>query len=115
MDISEDKKLEVLNDHYKDTFSHIRSYLKQRDRFFAYLLLVLVIMFLQVVSPGESDAVISKLIAEKAGKSVVINTAFIRGMLWFVLLSLVIRYYQITVDIIGNKQLSLMKESSCAI
>ena len=54
-------------------------------------------MFLQAVSPSESDAVISKLISKKVGEGVVINTSFIRGMVWFVLLSLVIRYCQTVV------------------
>lgn len=96
MALSEDKKLEILNDHYKDTFSHILNYLKKRDRLFLYLLLVLTVMFLQVVSPSESDAVISKFISKYVG-DVTINTSFIRGMVWFILLSLTIRYYQTTV------------------
>jgi len=74
MALSEDKKLEILNDHYKDTFSHILNYLKQRDRLFLYLLLVLTVMFLQVVSPSESDAVISKFISRHVG-DVIINTS----------------------------------------
>ena len=53
-------------------------------------------MFLEVVSPGESELAISKWIGKNVGEKVVINTSFIRGIIWFVLLSLVIRYCQTT-------------------
>lgn len=32
MNVSDDKKAEMLNDHYKDTFAHLVAYRKQRDR-----------------------------------------------------------------------------------
>lgn len=97
MAISGDKKLEILNDHYKDTFSHLLNYLKRRDRLFFYLLVVLAIMFLQVVAPDEPQLVISKWIEKNVGEGGAINTSFIRGIIWFVLLSLVLRYFQTTV------------------
>ena len=37
MNIAEEKKLEILYDHYKDTFSYIREYLKQRERLFVFV------------------------------------------------------------------------------
>lgn len=99
MTVSEDRKLETLNDHYKDTFSHQLNYLKQRNRLFFYLLVVLTLMFFQVVSPSESDTIISKFVSKKIGEDVVLKTSFVRGMLWFALLSLVLRYCQTTVHI----------------
>ena len=43
---SSEKKIDILNDHYKDTFSHLVSYRKQRDRLLLYLTVVMMIMFL---------------------------------------------------------------------
>ncbi|MBC8230443.1 hypothetical protein H8E77_12925 [bacterium] len=98
MALSDDKKLEILNDHYKDTFSHIRNAIKTRDRLFFYLLLVLTIMYFQMVSPSEFDNAISKFISQKLN-GVTLNITFIRGMIWFVLLSIVLRYCQTVVGI----------------
>ena len=99
MIVSDDKKFEILNDHYKDTFSHIVSYRKQRDRFFLYLLLVLVIMFLQVSSPDKSYALISGLLSRKMGEGILLGASFIKGLVWFFLVSLVLKYFQIVVVI----------------
>ena len=97
MAASDDKKFEILNDHYKDTFSHFVSYRKQRDRLFLYLLLVFAIMFLQVVDPDEFDGFISKLISEKMGANIVLDASFIRCLVWFFLWSLVLKYFQTVV------------------
>ena len=97
MTITHDKKFEILNDHYKDTFTHTVSYRKQRDRIFLYLLLVFAIMFLQVAAPDKSDAVISKLISTKMGEGIILDASFIGGLVWFILLSLVVKYFQAVV------------------
>ena len=45
-----EKKFEILHDHYKDTFGHIRDYLKLRDRLFFFLLIVITLMLFQISS-----------------------------------------------------------------
>ena len=90
-------KLEILNDHYKDTFSYQLGYLKRRDRFTLYLFLTLVIMFLEVVSPSGTEMVISKLISNYLGDSISIETNFIRCLMWLFLFGLVVKYYQTVV------------------
>ena len=97
MSVSDDKKFEILNDHYKDTFTHAISYRKQRDRLFLYLLLVLALMFLEVSSPDKSYAFISGLLSNKLGKGIELGASFINGLVWFFLLSLVLKYFQIVV------------------
>lgn len=97
MSVSHDKKFEILNDHYKDTFGHAVSYRKQRDRLFLYLLLVLAIMFLQVSSPDKSHALILGLLSKTLGEDIVLGASFIMGLVWFFLLSLVLKYFQIVV------------------
>ena len=99
MSVSDDKKFEILNDHYKDTFTHAISYRKQRDRLFLYLLLVLAIMFVQVSSPDNSTALISGLLSKKLGKSIALEASFIKLLVWFLLFSLVLKYYQLVVVI----------------
>ena len=90
-------KLEILNDHYKDTFSYQIGYLKRRDRLSLYLLLTLMIMFLEVVSPSGTETIISKLISNYLGNGVSLETSLVRCLFWFFLFGLVVRYCQIVV------------------
>ena len=90
-------KLEILNDHYKDTFSYQIGYLKRRDRLSLYLLLTLMIMFLEVMSPSGTETIISKLISNYLGNGVSLETSLVRCLFWFFLFGLVVRYCQIVV------------------
>jgi len=95
----EDTKLTMLHDHYKETFAHIQDYLKLRDRLFAYLLLVVTLMLFEMYSPSGSANTISELIAKKLEMKTPIDISFIASIIWFALLSLVVRYYQTVVHI----------------
>lgn len=90
-------RLEILNDHYKDTFSYQIGYLRRRDRLSVYLLLTLMIMFLEVVSPTGTETIISKLISKYLGNDATLETRLIRCLTWFFLFGLVVRYCQIVV------------------
>ena len=83
-------KLEILNDHYKDTFSHQLGYLKRRDRFSLYLFLALVIMFLEVMSPSGTETIISKLISKYLGNGISLEASFVRCLIWLFLFGLVL-------------------------
>ena len=63
---SSDKKLDILNDHYKDTFSHLVSYRKQRDRLLLYLLGVVMILLLYQLFPDKTVDIISTVASDKA-------------------------------------------------
>jgi len=49
MAIDDNTKLEVLHDHYKESFSHIREREKQRDRLFAIIIAFISILFLEIL------------------------------------------------------------------
>ena len=68
---SSEKKLDILNDHYKDTFSHLVSYRKQRDRLLLYLLATVVIMFLLKLFPDEMTNTISGIASERIDMQIV--------------------------------------------
>jgi len=97
--VFKEKRLEVLHDHYKDTFTHIQSYLKLRDRLLVYVLLVVAAMLFQIYSTRDADAVLSEAIKQKFGVTTTINTSFIGSLLWFALLALLVRYYQAVVHV----------------
>lgn len=97
--LTEDTKFEILHDHYKDTFAHIQNYLKLRDKLFLMLLVVVALMLFQVFSPRESGEAISQFISKQFDLKNPIDISFISSILWFALLSLVVRYFQTVVHI----------------
>lgn len=95
----ENAKLQLLHDHYKDTFFYIQKYLKLRDRLFLVILIVATLMLFHVYSPAESGEAVSQFITKKLELKSSIDIAFIGSIIWFGLLSLVVRYFQTVVHI----------------
>ncbi len=92
--LSYDKKIELLSDHYKDTFAQLKDYLKLRDRLFALILVTITLLLFQIYSPDEAGVTIGAFIAKNLEIQNTINIAFVGSVIWFVLLGFVIRYFQ---------------------
>ena len=97
--VPDEKKLEVLNDHYKDTFSHLQGYLRRRNRLSLYLLLALAIMFLEVRNGNENgtEIIISALISKYLGEGLTLDSQSVKVLMWFFLFGLVATYCQVVV------------------
>jgi hypothetical protein len=91
--------LQILHDHYKDTFSHIQQYLKLRDKLFLLILGVITLMLFQVYSPAQSGEAVSQFITKHFDLKSPIDIEFFSSIIWFALLSLVARYFQTVVHI----------------
>ncbi len=94
-----DTKLELLCDHYKDSFANIQSTLKVRGRLFALLLAVVMLMMLQMHSPQQTAGAVSELIAAQLGITGSLDFSFVPSVVWFLLLAIVVRYCQVVVHI----------------
>ena len=70
---SSEKKIDILNDHYKDTFSHLVSYRKQCDRVLLYLLGIAAVAALYLIFPDGMIDVVFKAISKKIGIEVVLH------------------------------------------
>lgn len=92
--ITNDKKVEILNDHYKDTFAQLIEYRKLRDRLFAFILLTVILLLFQLYSPNEAETTIGEFLVKKLEIQTPINVSFIGNVIWFVLLGFVMRYFQ---------------------
>ena len=94
---SSEKKLDILNDHYKDTFSHLVSYRKQRDRLLLYLLGVVMMMFLYVLFPEEMTNAISEISSKKLeiGKAEFILPLLLKVLPIMCAAFLAFRYWQV--------------------
>ena len=97
--LSEEAKIEVLHAHYLDTFKNIRNALSQRDRLFAYTVIAVTVMLLQIVAPKDTDAAIGKLVSSMLDLSGTFSLSVIGTVLWFAILGLVIRYFQTVIYI----------------
>jgi hypothetical protein len=96
---SEDEVFKALADHYKDTFTHLRTYIQQRDWFFVASLVVLTAMLFQMSAPGSAEKVIAAVIGKQLGAETPIDTTFLGSVIWFLMMATVLRYFQTTVNI----------------
>lgn len=92
-------KLQILSEHYTHTFDFLQSHLRKRDRLFIGVLLLIIIILFQIYTPDEASSVITQLISDKLGLKKPINFLYIQSAIWFVLLAIVIKYFQSVVFI----------------
>ncbi|KKL58030.1 hypothetical protein LCGC14_2229480 [marine sediment metagenome] len=92
-------KLQVLSAHYTHTFDFLQSHLKKRDRLFLCVLIILIVMLFQLYTPQEASNFISQLITNKFKLSTAINFLYIQSIIWFVLLAVIVKYFQSVVFI----------------
>jgi len=96
---STDEKLKILYDHYKDSFANAKEFLDRRDRIFYVLLVVLGLTVIQITLPTETINIASEILSNYVGVQVAVGTELANSVLWFALLSLLVRYYQSVVYI----------------
>ncbi len=92
-------KLQILSEHYTHTFDFLQPHLRKRDRLFIGVLLLIIIMLFQIYTPDEASSVIAQLISDKLNLKTHINFLYIQSVIWFVLLAIVIKYFQSVVFI----------------
>lgn len=90
-------KIELLYDHYKETFAIIKGSLSQRNRFFVLVFLVVTLQFLFATSAESISFLIITVIQEKYKIDISDQMSIIQSLLWLVLLYLTMRYYQVNV------------------
>ncbi len=89
-----DKRTELLMEHYKDTFQLILYHWKARNRLFMYVLIILALLVLDSHSPGSLAELVNSYIAKNVEKPPPLQLDVIGTAAWFILMSLVIQYYQ---------------------
>jgi len=92
-------KLQILSAHYAHSFDFLQTHLKKRDRSFLRVLVLLIVMLFQLYTPKEASNFISQLIINKFKLSTAINFLYIQSIIWFVLLAVVVKYFQSVVFI----------------
>lgn len=89
-----DTKLQVLADHYKDTFNFQQSILKRRDKLFLVVLCILILMLFQLYTPKEASYFITDFVSNKLKIETPMNLLFVQSIIWFGLLAATLKYFQ---------------------
>jgi putative solute:sodium symporter small subunit len=101
--VEPDNQAKLLLKHYQDTFNHLLYYWKVRNRLFVFILVVLALMALDSCSPGVLPNLLNAYLVKKAnvlGQPYCgFDFAAIGSLIWFILLCLVIQYYQRSIQV----------------
>jgi len=95
MTVSDEIRLEVLHDHYKDSFNLIREREKQRDRLFLIIITLIGLLYFELAYPEMVKHIIRQ--AEAGGVTVDLSAVPISIFLsvtWTILFALALRYCQ---------------------
>jgi hypothetical protein len=92
--MTDEKKIEILYDHYKDTFENQKSSLQKRNYYTLICLGLIATLSFQMSNPDQSNVISNELIKKNIG-DIKIDFSYINNVLTFALLWVVIMYYQI--------------------
>ncbi|MGJ0894500.1 hypothetical protein ACR75C_11290 [Thomasclavelia ramosa] len=92
-------KIELLFQHYNDTFSIQKENLANRNRYFVFLFITMCIQFLFALSPDSISTIIVSLIKESYKVNLSSQINIIQSALWIVLFYLTMRYFQTNIYI----------------
>ncbi len=83
--------------HYDDTCVDIKEQVTSRDRWFLFVLALVGVSFFRVVDLEQSSTVLLSLTKSTLGVDILADAPAIGAVLWFLLLAVVIRYFQVNV------------------
>lgn len=92
-----DAKISHLIDHYKETIAYIREFEDRRDRFLLYILILVALLLIQLAYSSSSKNLITSIIIAvlDVNENTAIDASILSPVIWFSLLALVVRYFQI--------------------
>lgn len=92
-------RLDLVADHYRHTCEDLQASRSQRDRLFSYVLLLLVGVLLDTLSPALFRSQLSSVLSKRLDLSAPLDLTAVSVLLWFSLLAFVVRYCQATVHL----------------
>ncbi len=95
----EETKFNNLCSHYKDSFDIHLASIKQRDKLFYWLLVIMAVFTLQLSSTEIVVGVVNDYISKAVGVELGKSADFISTLLWLLLLGFTTRYYQAVLEI----------------
>jgi hypothetical protein len=92
--VTDEKLAEILHAHYQNSFENIQSHIKRREKLLLFLVIISVIMLFQIACPADAPDQLACIILKKLNLNKPISIAFVDTIIWFIMLSLIIRYCQ---------------------
>jgi len=96
--ISLEASFNTLASHYKDTYDIHLNTLKERNRLFFFLLVIVSVFIIQFQNSSLVHEVFNGIIVQKIGSPINLS-GFIPVLLWLVLMGTSLRYFQINIQI----------------
>ncbi len=93
------EKLKLLSEHYAHTFDFLQTHISKRDRLFLALLVLVALLLFQLYTPDISSKVVSQLATNQLGLTTPLDFLYVQSIIWFVLLAVVVKYFQAVVFI----------------
>ena len=87
-------KLAMLHDHYRDTCGVMQAQRSSRDRYFYFVIGVLGIVLFDVATPDGFAVMTAAVLKAQFQLASAPDLAYVRSLLWFLLLGFTIRYCQ---------------------
>jgi hypothetical protein len=94
-----DARAEILHEHYRDTCGVMQGLRASRDRCFYLVIAVLAAALFDVATPQGFATAVGDLLKIRLGLSNALDLAYVRSVLWFLLLGLTLRYSQLTLNL----------------
>lgn len=94
-----EKQVELLHEHYRDTCGVMQSQRASRDRYFYLVIAVLAVALFDVATPQGFANVIGDVLKSQLNLVTAPDLAYVRSILWFMLLGLTVRYSQVTLNL----------------
>ena len=88
------ENLELLNDHYKDSFGLLKNEQSNRNRLFICLCVVIIIHFFLIVNSNSLMTIFINLLKNTYNVDISNQINLVQNLLWFILLYFTMRYYQ---------------------
>lgn len=92
---TDDTKLEILHDHYKESFSYIREWEEKRDRLFIFVITIIGILFLEI----QYSDLFSSILGNVKLEFIELNIALMPisvflSLTWTYLFTIILKYCQ---------------------
>ena len=98
--MADDKKLELLYEHYRDIVDTRRNNIRYRYRYLFYIIIVTLVILLQSKFPTDIEKLVHTLLANiLQSESITISFQIVEFGFSFALMLLVVRYLQISVNV----------------
>jgi hypothetical protein len=100
MSIDDNTKLEVLHDHYKESFLHIREREKQRDRLFLFVIALIGVLFLEIQYSDVFSNILGNIKLEFVELDIsIMPISIFLSVTWTYLFVIVLKYCQSSIFI----------------